>query len=291
MECVTWSFLPRSQADLFGGGQAALRLANPISADLDTMRPSMLPNLIAAAGRNADRGFGSVALFEVGPQYAGDAPEDQALVAAGLRRGQTGARHWTAAPRDVDAFDVKGDVMALLADLGVPADKVQVVSGAADWYHPGRSGTVQLGPKTILARFGDIHPRVLAAMDVKGPLVAFEVFLDAVPKAKAKTSRSRGTLRASDLPAVERDFAFVVDASVAAGDLVRAARGADKLLIEDARVFDVFAGGSLGEGRKSLALSIRLQPTERTLTDDEIAAVAQKVIAAVTKATGAALRS
>ncbi len=291
MECVTWSFLPRAQAELFGGGQDSLRLANPISADLDTMRPSMLPNLIAAAGRNVDRGFTTVALFEVGPQYAGDAPEDQALVAAGIRRGQTGPRHWNAPPRDADLYDVKGDVMALLADLGVPADKVQIVAGAADWYHPGRSGTVQLGPKTILARFGDIHPRVLTAMDVKGPLVAFEVFLDAVPRAKAKTSRSRGSLRASDLPAVERDFAFVVDATVPAADLVRAARGADKVLIEDARVFDVFAGGSLGEGRKSLALSIRLQPTERTLTDDEIAAVAQKVIAAVTKATGATLRS
>jgi phenylalanyl-tRNA synthetase beta chain len=291
MECVTWSFVPAAQAALFGGGAEALTLVNPISSDLTTMRPSILPNLIVAAGRNAARGSADVGLFEVGPQYAGDAPEAQATVAAGVRTGQAEPRNWAAKPRPVDAFDAKADALAVLADLGVAVDRLQVAAGAAPWYHPGRSGTLSLGPKTVLAWFGELHPRVLHAMDVKGPAVGFEVLLDRLPKGRAKASRNRGALRVSDLPAVERDFAFVVGQHVTAQEIQRAAQGADKTLIEDVRVFDVFVGVALGAGQKSVAIAVRLQPVERTLTDQEIADVAKRVIAAVTKATGATLRS
>ncbi|MSO64189.1 MAG: phenylalanine--tRNA ligase subunit beta [Alphaproteobacteria bacterium] len=290
-ECVTWSFLPAPQAQLFGGGAAALTLVNPISTDLTTMRPSLLPNLIVAAGRNAARGAADTALFEVGPQYADATPAGQALVAAGVRRGNNGERHWAERQRPVDVFDVKTDVLAALADLGLSADKVQVAAGAAPWYHPGRAGAISQGPKTVLAWFGELHPRVLDALDVKGPLVGFELFLGRLPTGRGRVSRNRGALRASDLQAIERDFAFVVGEHVPAQDLVRAARGVDKALIADVTVFDVFAGASLGAGQKSLAICVRLQPTERTLTDAEIEGLGHKVVAAVTKATGGTLRT
>jgi len=291
MECVTWSFLPAGQAKLFGGGAGLLTLVNPISADLTTMRPSILPNLLAAAGRNAARGAADVALFEVGPQYADDSPQGQATVAAGIRVGASGPRHWAEKPRPVDAFDAKADALAVLAELGVPADRLQVTSSGAAWYHPGRSGNLSLGPKPVLAWFGEVHPRILHAMDVKGPAVGFEVYLDRLPKGRTKTSRSRGALRASDLQAVERDFAFVVGEHVSAQDIARAARSADKALIDDVRVFDVFAGQALGSGQKSVAITVRLQPAAQTLTEAEIAAVAKRVVDAVTKATGGTLRS
>ena len=289
-EAVTWSFLPARHAELFGGGQDALRLANPISADLDVMRPSALPNLIAAAGRNADRGFADVGLFEVGPQYADDSPSGQAIVAAGIRRGGAGPRHWGAERRAADTYDAKADALAALAACGAPVDKVQVTDDTAPWFHPGRSGSLRLGPKTLLARFGEVHPRVLRAMDVDGPVVAFEVFLEAAPKPRAQASRNRAPLDVSDYPAVERDFAFVLDDAVAGDRIVRAAFNADKALVAGVGIFDVFSGEAIGAGKKSVAISVRLQPTDRTLTDAEIDAVSEKIVAAVSKATGASLR-
>ncbi|MCW8835229.1 MAG: phenylalanine--tRNA ligase subunit beta [Rhodospirillales bacterium] len=290
VEAVTYSFLPGAQAEMFGGGQESLRLVNPISADLDVMRPSLVPNLIAAAGRNADRGIADLALFEVGPQFAGDRPEDQAMVAAGVRTGRAGPRHWTQPPRAVDVMDAKADALAALAAIGAPVDSVQIEADAPGWYHPGRSGAIKLGPKNVLAWFGEVHPGVLKSMDVKGPIAAFEVFVDNLPKPKAKKGAARPHLVLSPYQAVERDFAFVVDAEIAADGVVRAAKGADKTLIAGVSVFDVFSGESLGAGKKSVAISVTLQPTEKTLTDEEIEAVAAKVVAAVAKHTGGALR-
>ena len=289
VEAVTYSFLPSAHADLFGGVPGTLRLVNPISADLDVMRPSLLPNLIAAAARNADRGIADARLFELGPQYAGDKPEDQSIVAAGVRAGQARPKAWTGAARPVDAFDAKADALAVLAAAGVPVERLQVAADAPSWYHPGRSASLRLGPKTLLGRFGEIHPRVLKAMGAKGPAVAFEVFLDALPKQKSKGT-AKPLLRLANLQPLERDFAFVVDRAVAADALVAAVLGADKALIVGARVFDVFQGGSLGEDRKSLAVSVTLQPTDRTLTDADIEAVSKKIVDAAAKAVGAALR-
>jgi phenylalanyl-tRNA synthetase beta chain len=290
IECVTFSFLPSAQARLFGGGQKALLLANPISSDLDCMRPSVLPNLIAAAGRNMDRGFYDAALFEVGPAYADTTADGQSRHAAGIRIGHYGPRHWAAPRRLVDAFDAKADVFAVLAALGIRVDKTRVETTAPAWYHPGRSGVIQLGPKTRLAAFGEIHPAVLDEMDVKGPCVGFEIFVDALPRPKTKGGPTRSALQVSDLQAVERDFAFVVDQDVAAARLVQAAGSADPKLITDVSVFDVYEGEHVGAGRKSIAISVRLEPTERTLRDEEIDAIADKVVSAVREATGGELR-
>jgi phenylalanyl-tRNA synthetase beta chain len=291
VEAATFSFLPSAQAALFGGGQDSLRLVNPISADLDAMRPSLLPNLIAASARNAARGFPDAALFEVGPQYAGTRPEDQSFVAAGMRAGAFAERSWAAPARPVDAFDAKADALSILALLDVPTARLQTLKPAPAWYHPGRSGVLALNPKTPLAAFGEIHPRVLKAMDAKGPVVGFEIYLDALPPPKAGKGASRAPLRLSPFQPLTRDFAFVVDAGVAAESLVRAALGADKTLIAGAFVFDVFEGRGLPAGRKSVAIGVTLQPAERTLTDAEIEAVAAKIVAAVGKATGAVLRT
>lgn len=289
-ECVTWSFMPRAHAEAFGGADEALRLANPINAELDVMRPSILPNLATAAQRNADRGLPNAALFEVGPQFHGGEPGEQAVVAAGLRSGLTGPRHWEAGPRPVDAFDAKADALAALSAAGAPVGNLQTAPGEAPaWYHPGRSGALKLGPK-VLAVFGDLHPGILRTLDVKGPIVAFEVFLETVPEPKAKPTKARPLLNASAFQPVERDFAFLVDADVAAERLVRAARGADPSLIADVRVFDVYQGDRLPEGRKSVAVCVTLQPTERTLTDDDIESAGRAVVGAVSRATGATLR-
>lgn len=289
LEAVTWSFLPGEQATLFGGGQPELHLANPISADLDVMRPSVLPNLITAAGRNAARGFADVALFEVGPEFFGGEPGQQRLVAAGVRSGRTNARHWDAKPRAVDAFDAKADALGALKAAGAPVDNLQVSTDAAAWYHPGRSGCLRLGPK-VIAQFGEVHPRVLKALDVKGPVVAFEVYLDEVPLPKARPTKARPLLNASPFMPLERDFAFVVDSTVQAEQMVRAAKGADKQLIAEVGVFDVYEGPNMPEGRKSIAIRVVLQPTERTLTDEDIETVSKKVISAIEKATGGTLR-
>jgi phenylalanyl-tRNA synthetase beta chain len=279
------------QARLFGGGADALKLVNPISADLDTMRPSILPNLIAAAGRNADRGLADCPLFEVGPQFASDDVDGQEMVATGIRSGRSGQRNWAESSRDVDVFDAKADALAALGAAGVPIDNLQTVTEAPGWYHPGRSGTLNLGQKIVLAAFGEIHPGVLAKMGVKGPVAGFEVYLDNLPKQKRNKGTTRPLVELSQFHPVNRDFAFVVDEGVSAGALMRAIMSADKALISDVSAFDLFHGGNLGEGRKSLALNVTMQPTDKTLTDAEINAVCSKIIAAVEKATGGILRS
>jgi phenylalanyl-tRNA synthetase beta chain len=289
-EAVTWSFLAESQARLFGGGQPELKLDNPISSELSDMRPSLLPNLIAATGRNMARGFADIGLFEVGQAYGGDRPEQETVRAAAVRRGAAAARHWASEARAIDVFDVKADSLAALAAAGAPVGNVQTVAGGPSWFHPGRSGTLQLGPKLQLGWFGEIHPRVLQEMDVRGPLHGFEIILDAVPEPRGR-SALRPALEASDLMPIKRDFAFVVDDSVEAEKLVKAVRGADKVLISDVVVFDVFAGGAIGAGKKSVAIEITISPRERSLTEQEIEAISAKVVAQASKATGATLRS
>ncbi|WP_179378383.1 phenylalanine--tRNA ligase subunit beta [Jannaschia marina] len=287
-ECVTYSFIDEAAAALFGGGTEATRLENPISSDMSHMRPALLPGLLQAAARNQARGQADMALFELGAAFPGGEPGEQHQEVAGLLIGHTGPKSVHGDRRAVDVFDAKADAEAVLAALGAPA-KSQVMRGAAEWWHPGRSGRICLGPKKALAVFGEIHPKVLKAMDVKGPAVGFTIWPAEVPVPKAQGT-SRGALALSDLQAVERDFAFVVDARVEVQKLVQAAQGADKALITEVRVFDEFIGGSLGEGRKSLALTVRLQPTEKTLTDKEIEAVSAKIVEKVTKATGGELR-
>lgn len=287
MEAVTYSFMDETAARPFGFADERLRLANPISADLAVLRPSIVPNLIAAAVRNAARGLSDAALFEVGPIF-GRGAHGQTLAAAGVRTGRTGPRHWAESPRAVDALDAKADALAVLAALGVPPANVQMVADAPPWLHPGRSGSIKMGPQTTLAHFGELHPRVLSGLDAAGPVVAFELDLDALPVPK---KAKRGAFQPSAFQAVERDFAFVVEDKVTADAIVRAAKGADRALIEDVSVFDVYAGGALGEGKKSVAIAVRLQPQQATLTDAEIEAVAAKIVAAVTKATGGTLRS
>ena len=210
--------------------------------------------------------------------------------ASGIRRGTSGPRHWAAPRRAVDVFDAKADAEAVLAAIGAPVEKLQTVAEGPAWYHPGRVGAFMLGPKNRLAIFGEVHPRVLAAMDVAGPLVAFEVDLNAVPLPKSART-TRPALDAPQFQAVTRDFAFVVASDVPAEKIVRAAKGADKALVESVSVFDVFAGEAIGAGRKSVAIEVTLQPRERTLTEEEIDKVSGAIVAAVTNATGGALRS
>lgn len=293
-EAVTWSFMAGPVAELFGGVEDGLRLVNPISADLDVMRPSILGNLIQAAGRNADRGFADAGLFEVGPAFRKPTPDGQDIVAAGIRAGNAVPRHWAVTARDVDAFDAKADALAVLEAAGAPAGNLQVTTDAPSWYHPGRSGVLRLGP-TVMARFGEIHPTVLDTLGVKGPVVGFEVFLDTIPLPKKKGGTAKPLLQLSPFQPLERDFAFVVGRDVEADKLIRAAKGAakgaDKALVKDVAVFDVYQGSNVEDGKKSVALSVTLQPTERTLTDQEIEAIGQKIVAAVAKATGGSLRS
>jgi phenylalanyl-tRNA synthetase beta chain len=284
-EAVTWAFIPEAHARLFGGAQPELKLSNAISSELTDMRPSLLPNLIAAAGRNVARGFADLMLAEVGHAYAGDRPENETLRAAGIRRGAAVSRNVHEAARTVDTFDVKADVLAVLEACGIAAP--QIVSGAPAWFHPGRSGTIQMGPQNKIAYFGEIHPRVLNAMDVKGPLVAFEIILNALPASKSKTV-ARAALTNFDLMPLSRDFAFVVDDKVQAAELVKAVKGVDKVLISDVNVFDLY---KLEGGKTSLAVEVTLQPRDKTLTEPEIEALSQKIIATAQKAVGASLRS
>jgi phenylalanyl-tRNA synthetase beta chain len=290
VEAVTFSFIARADAELFGFSQPGLVLANPIAAELDAMRPSLLPMLIRAAQRNADRGFGDAALFEVGPIYLDDTPEGQLQVASAVRAGGS-PRHWAQAARPVDAIDAKGDVVALLSALGLTVENLQIATEAPSWYHPGRSGVVKLGPKTVVAQFGELHPAVLKALEVKGPVVGCEVFLDRLPLPKAKASKARPLVKLSAFQPVERDFAFVLDQGVAADAVIRATKSVDRALIAGVSVFDLYQGKGVPEGKKSLAITVRLQPSDRTLTDEDIEAVSQKIVAAVTKATGASLRT
>ncbi|MGW9329339.1 phenylalanine--tRNA ligase subunit beta [Bosea sp. NPDC055594] len=294
VEAVTWSFISHDAAKLFGGGSRKLVLANPIAADLSDMRPSLLPGLIRSAQANADRGFGDVALFEVGQVFQSDEPEGQLIAAAGLRRGtarlEGAGRHWDGAAKPVDAFDAKADVMALLAGLGVPVGGLQIVAGGPSWAHPGRSGTLQFGPKGVIGAFGELHPRVLKALDVKGPLVAFEIHLDALPLPKYKPTKVKPKLALSDFQPLTRDFAFIVDKTVAAGDMAKTAQNADRNLIAETSVFDIYEGAGVEPGKKSVALAVTLQPVEKTLTEAEIEAVAAKIVAEMAKRYKAALR-
>jgi phenylalanyl-tRNA synthetase beta chain len=288
-ETITWSFCKREVARLFGGGQDALVITNPIASDLDCMRPSILPNLIDAAGRNARRGFPDVALFEIGPFYKGDQPADQ-MTAISAVVAPHAPRRWDGAAADA-LYELKGDVLSLLEDLGAPTGSLQVSqSGLSDWWHPGRAAALRLG-KNTLVEFGEIHPRILKALDVEGPVLAFELVLDNLPEPKKKATKTKPALELSPLMPLSRDFAFVVAEEVAAGELTKAVAGADKALIKEARVFDVYRGPGVPEGSKSVAVEILVQPREKTLTEADIEALSAKVVAAADKAVSAKLRT
>lgn len=299
LEAVTWSFISEDHAKLFGGGQPALKLANPIASDMSDMRPSLLPGLLTAAQRNADKGYGDVAIFEVSGTYEGDTPETQRRVAGGVRRGTaslSGAgRLWSNAAKGggkpVDVFDAKADAIAVLEACGVPMGNVQFEAGGPAWYHPGRSGTIKLGPKIVLGAFGEFHPKTLDALDVSGPIAGFEIYVDAMPEPKKKTTRTKPALELSPFQAVKRDFAFVVDKTVEAAAIARAASSADRKLVTGVNVFDVFEGTSLGEGKKSIAIEVTIQPIERTLTDEDFEALTARIVANVAKSTGGVLRA
>ncbi len=294
IEAVTWSFVSKREAELFGGGKPELALANPIASELSDMRPSLLAGLITSAQRNADRGTADVALFEVGQIFKGDRPEDQFIAASGVRRALAKAdgvgRHWSAKPLPVDVFDAKADAFAVLAAAGAPMQALQVVPGGPAWFHPGRSGTIQIGPQNIIGHFGELHPRILTALKADGPVVAFEVILDNIPAAKAKGTRAKPLLELSPFQPVERDFAFVVETKVKAADIVRAAQNVDKKLIVNVTVFDVYEGTGIEPGKKSVAIAVTMQPRDKTMTDQEIDALGQKIVAEVAKRTGGVLR-
>ena len=294
VEAVTWSFIARPAAEWFGGGGSDLTLANPIASDLSEMRPSLLPGLVAAAQANSDRGFSNLALFEVGQIFKGDRPQDQQTAAAGVRHGfassQGIGRHWSGSAM-ADALDAKADAFAVLASTGAPMQALQIVPGGANWLHPGRSATIQIGPQNILGYFGELHPRTLEALGADGPLVAFEVILERIPDARQKPTRARPVLELSAFQPVSRDFAFIVDRSVRAGDIVRTAQAADRTLITDVTVFDVYEGKGIDDGKKSVAIAVTIQPREKTLTDQEIDAIAVRIVAEVTKKTGGTLRA
>jgi phenylalanyl-tRNA synthetase beta chain len=295
VEAVTWSFIAKPPAELFGGGRPELALANPIAADLSDMRPSLVPGLVAAAQRNADRGIADVGLFEVGQIFRGDTPADQLTAAAGVRRARARAsgsgRHWSVKAGEVDAFDVKGDALAALVAAGAPVGALQITPGGPAWLHPGRSGTIQIGPQNVLGHFGELHPRALEVLRAEGPLVGFEVILERIPEPKPKATRAKPVLELSPLQPVERDFAFVVDRAVKAADIVRAALSADRKLVAGVTVFDVYEGQGIEAGKKSIAIAVTLQPREKTMTDEEIDAVAARIVAEVGKRTGGTLRA
>jgi phenylalanyl-tRNA synthetase beta chain len=294
VEAVTWSFIAKPHAELFGGGGSELALANPIASELSDMRPSLLPGLIAAAQTNSDRGFPDVALFEVGQVFRGDRPEDQFAAAAGVRHGLGSSkgigRHWSGAAT-VDALDAKSDALAVLAAAGAPMQALQVLPGGPNWLHPGRSGTIQIGPQNVLGYFGELHPAALETLGAEGPLVAFEVILDRIPEAKQKPTRAKPVLELSPFQPLSRDFAFIVDRSIKAGDIVRTAQAVDRKLITDVGVFDVYEGKGIESGKKSVAISVTMQPREKTMTDQEIDAVGAKIVAEVAKKTGGTLRA
>jgi phenylalanyl-tRNA synthetase beta chain len=298
-EAVTWSFIPPADADHFvlrqaqdeRGNGGLWVLENPISEEMKAMRPSLLPGLLAATRRNLDRGASGVRLFEIGRRYLrGDAGRsDERASLAVLLAGEKEPRGWASGKaREFDAFDAKAEALALLAEAGAPVDKLQVMGEAGPQFHPGQSATLRLGPKTVLARFGALHPRTLAAFDVEGPTMAVELFLDALPPRKS-AGFARGAYAPPPLQAVTRDFAFLVPLSLPAGDLLRTARNADKTNIADARVFDDFRGQGVPEGRKSLAIEVTLQPGEKSFTDEDLAAISERIVAAAAKL-GAELR-
>jgi phenylalanyl-tRNA synthetase beta chain len=236
-----------------------------------------------------------VALFEVGQVFKGDRPEEQLTAACGLRRALAKpegiGRHWQEKPEPVDAFDAKADAFAVLAAAGAPMQALQVVPGGPSWFHPGRSGTIQIGPQNVLGHFGELHPRALAALAAEGPLAGFEVVLEKIPEPKARPTRAKPLLELSPFQPVSRDFAFVVDVSVKAGDIVRAAQNVDRKLIASVTVFDVYEGKGIEPGKKSVAVAVVIQPREKTMTDEEIDALAARIVAEVSKRTGGVLRA
>jgi phenylalanyl-tRNA synthetase beta chain len=286
-ETVSFSFIARDQARLFGGGDDARQLSNPIASDLDALRPSLLPSLLAAAARNAARGFANLQLFEIGAAFDSGMPEAQKNIAAAIRTGNP-ERHWQRGGEGANLFAVKADLLAALEAITGAPMSAPVTQGAPGWYHPGRSGTIAMGPK-VIAQFGELHPKVLAAFDLKLPAAGFEIFLDAIPDAKSK-GNAKPLFAPSPFQAIERDFAFVVDAKVAAGEIVKAVKLADRNLIDTVSVFDVYEGKGVPEGHKSVAVAVRIQPKDATLTEAEIEALAQKIVAAALKL-GANLRS
>ncbi|WP_047307887.1 phenylalanine--tRNA ligase subunit beta [Rhodopseudomonas palustris] len=293
-EAVTWSFISKPFAEAFGGGQPELALANPIASDLSDMRPSLLPGLIAAAQANADRGSADLALFEVGQVFKGDRPQDQFMAASGVRRGVASSaglgRHWSGSAQ-ATALDAKADAFAVLAAAGAPMAGLQIATNKLPaWLHPGRSGAIQIGPQNVLGYFGELHPRVLEQLGADGPLVAFEVILEKIPDPKQRPTRAKPALELSAFHPVSRDFAFIVDRKVAVADIVRAAQGVDKKLITSVSVFDVYEGKGIDPDKKSVAIAVTLQPRDKTMTDQEIEAVAAKIVAEVTKKTGGSLR-
>jgi phenylalanyl-tRNA synthetase beta chain len=284
MECVTFSFLDHQTAARFGGTSPDLRLANPIAADLDQMRPTPVATLALAASNNAARGYADLALFEIGPAYA--SATAQHLIAAGIRTGETPLSA-LAPSRRFDAMDAKADALAVLAALGVPLDGVTATPDATEFYHPGQSGTLRQGPKTTLGQFGTLHPTLCAALDLPAGSVAFEIFLDAIAEPKR---RKKAAPALPPFQPIRRDFAFLVDSATPADALIRAARGADRNFITAVTLFDRFAGKPLPDGKISLAIAVTIQPTEKTLTEAELEAISAKITTAVAKATGGALR-
>lgn len=289
-EAITWSFALQEHCALFGGGDKTMLLDNPISSDLDCMRPSALIHLLLAGQRNADKGYPGAAMFELGPTYQTTEPDGQTLALAGMRRIWS-QRHWKGA-RAVDALTAKGDALAALSAMGAKVDNLQLSKPTGDYWHPGRSGRLQMGPKNILADFGEIHPRVLKAMGIEGRVAGFEVWPESLPASRNKKGskkgggKARAALSLSELMPVHRDFAFIVPDDLPAGDILKAAKGADKALISDAVLFDVYRGKGVEEGHKSLAIDITLSPKDATLTDKDIEAVSERIIAQVAKAGG-----
>ena len=294
VEAITWSFIDKAHARHFGGGGDALELANPISSEMTTMRPSLLPGLLTSAARNRNRGIDDVALFEVGQAYRGDRPEDQVMAASGVRAGAAklagAGRHWHEPSTAADLFDVKADALAVLLALGVDASKAQITRDAPAWFHPGRSATLRLGPKLVLAHFGEVHPATLKLLDIPGSAAAFEVFVSDLPAKKRKTTHAKPPLELHALNALTRDFAFIVDDGIAAADVIKAALNADKILVRDVGVFDVYQGKGVPDGKKSLAIAVTVQPKDATLTDAEIDALASRIVAEVKRATGGEIR-
>ena len=286
-ECVSFSFIARDQAALFGGGDDARQLSNPIASDLDALRPAILPSLLAAAARNAARGFANLQLFEIGAAFDTGMPGAQKTVAAAIRTGNA-ERHWQKAGEPANLFAVKADLLAALEAITGAPMSAPITQGAPSWYHPGRSGTIAMGPK-VIAQFGELHPKVLGAFDIKVPVAGFEIFLDAIPDAKTK-GKAKPLFQPSPFQAIERDFAFVVDAGLAAGEIVKTVKQADRALVDTVTVFDIYEGKGVPEGQKSVAVAVRIQPASATLTDAEIEALNQKIVAAALKL-GATLRS
>ena len=288
-QTITWSFMSSKDADLFRAkDQEPVLIANPISADLNEMRPNLLANLIAAARSNIAKGMPDGCLFEVGPQFFGFKPMEQETVACMLRFGQNGPRHWAASQRPVDVFDAKADALAAL-DAAEAPQNVQIAREAPAWYHPGRSGAIKIG-KTVLAYFGELHPKILKALDVKTPVCACEVFLNRLPPAKKKNGKGQKPLKLSAFTPIVRDLAFLAPRSAEAEKIVAAAKNTDKTLITDVSVFDLYEGENLGD-KKSIAIQLTIQPAEKTMTDEEIESVCRRVVGAVAAATGAVLRS